>query len=166
MRLVVSTAVLPADQKTRRISARRVRRTAWWQAYLDLAGGRCAYCHMAEHTLTLEHIEPLSTGGTNAPDNLLPVCADCNHAKGSLSLQAFTREWTFAAAEGVSHPLGRIVDGSWVLSDAAVAIQARRERSARRRLAGVRATAAKAIALPPVRRGLLGDIAYAAAYDA
>jgi hypothetical protein len=162
----VSAAAPTADQRTRRISARRVRRTAWWQAYLELSGGRCAYCHVAEEALTLEHIEPLANGGTNAPDNLLPVCSDCNHAKGSLSLRAFVAEWTFAAAEGRPHPLGRIVEGQWVPSDAAVAIHARRERSAaRRRLAGV-ATAARAIALPPVRRRVLGEIAYAAAYDA
>ena len=166
MRLVVSAVAPEADQRTRRISARRVRRTAWWQAYLELADGRCAYCHAAEETLTLEHIEPLCAGGTNAPENLLPVCGDCNHAKGSLSLRSFVDEWTFPAAEGIPHPLGRIVDGEWIPSDAAAAIQARRERSARRRLAGVRATAARAIALPPVRSGLLGDIAYAAAYDA
>jgi hypothetical protein len=165
MRLVVSAAAPSSDQKTRRVSARRVRRTAWWQAYLHLSGGQCAYCHVTEETLTLEHIEPLALGGTNAPDNLLPVCSDCNHAKGSLSLRAFVDEWTFAAAEGRPHPLGRIVDGRWVPSDAAVAIQARRDRSARRRLAHV-ATAARAIALPPVRRRVLGEIAYAAAYDA
>jgi hypothetical protein len=121
---------------------------------------------VADEALTLEHIEPLSIGGTNAPDNLLPVCGDCNHAKGSLTLRAFVDEWTFAAAEGKPHPLGQIVNGEWVLSDAAAAIQARRERTARRRLAGVRATAAKAIALPPMRRRVLGEIAYAAAYDA
>ena len=86
--------------------------------------------------------------------------------KGSLSLQDFVEEWSFASAEGTPHPLGQIVDGEWVPSDAAVAIQARRERTARRRLAGVRATAARAIALPPVRRRVLGEIAYAAAYDA
>jgi 5-methylcytosine-specific restriction enzyme A len=162
----VSSQAPAADLRTRRISARRVRRTAWWQAYVELSGGRCAYCHVAEEALTLEHIEPLANGGTNAPDNLLPVCGDCNHAKGSLSLRAFVEEWTFAAAEGKPHPLGRIEDGVWILSDAAVAIQSRRERTARRRLAGVRATAARAIALPPVRRRVLGEIAYAAAYDA
>jgi HNH endonuclease len=160
----VSAQAPEAVSKTRRISARRVRRTAWWQAYVDLSEGRCAYCHMVEDTLTLEHIEPLSVGGTNDPHNLLPVCADCNHAKGSLTLQAFVDEWTFAAAEGRPHPLGRIVDGEWVPSNAATAIQARRERRARRRLAGMAATAASAIALPPRRR--LGEIAYAAAYDA
>jgi hypothetical protein len=162
----VSAAAPPVDQKTRRISARRVRRTAWWQSYVELSGGCCAYCHVADEALTLEHIEPLAKGGTNAPDNLLPVCGDCNHAKGSLTLRAFVDEWEFAAAEGKPHPLGRIVNGEWILSDAAVAIQARRERTARRRLAGVRATAARAIALPPMRRRVLGEIAYAAAYDA
>jgi hypothetical protein len=163
----VSAQAPSIESRTRRISARRVRRTAWWQAYIELSGGRCAYCHTPEDTLTLEHIEPLCAGGSNAPDNLLPVCGDCNHAKGSLSLGAFVEEWTFAAAEGVPHPLGRIVDGQWVPSDAAEAVQARRDRTRRRRLADAGASAAKAIALPPLRgRAPLGDIAYAAAYDA
>jgi HNH endonuclease len=36
----------------------------------------------ADRLLTVEHLVPLSRGGTNAPENLAPACAACNGAKG------------------------------------------------------------------------------------
>jgi len=43
--------------------------------------GRCPAC--GEHRkLTMDHIVPLSLGGSNAPDNLQPLCNRCNATKG------------------------------------------------------------------------------------
>jgi len=38
--------------------------------------GVCAYCgELAEH---VDHVRPVSKGGTNAPSNLVPACVACN----------------------------------------------------------------------------------------
>ena len=45
---------------------------------------RCAYCDApAEH---LDHVQPLSRGGADAPRNLLPACASCNLSKSAKTL--------------------------------------------------------------------------------
>lgn len=38
---------------------------------------------------TLDHVEPVSAGGSNAIDNLVTACADCNASKGDDDLGAF-----------------------------------------------------------------------------
>lgn len=48
---------------------------------------RCAYCTaMAEH---LDHVVPLSKGGTDTEDNMVPACAGCNLSKGAKTLAAW-----------------------------------------------------------------------------
>lgn len=57
---------------------------------------RCIYCSApASH---LDHIAPLSRGGTDTESNVAPACQDCNLSKGSKSLA----EW---AATFVADPL-------------------------------------------------------------
>jgi HNH endonuclease len=51
----------------------------------------CVDCDAAEN-LTLDHIVPLSRGGTNVLDNLRTLCGPCNHAKAD-SLPVAAR-WT------------------------------------------------------------------------
>lgn len=51
---------------------------------LGYYGHRCAYCLRPESevgTLALDHMVPLSRGGENAPDNLVPACQSCNSRK-------------------------------------------------------------------------------------
>lgn len=46
--------------------------------------GKCAYCgDVTGHVWHLEHIIPLSRGGTNAIDNLCVSCSPCNLSKGA-----------------------------------------------------------------------------------
>lgn len=57
-------------------------------------GERCVYCGSAplegtQGALTLDHILPRHLGGTNAPDNLLTSCRQCNCARGSADLTSF-----------------------------------------------------------------------------
>lgn len=42
----------------------------------------CAICGKRPAT-TVDHITPVSRGGTDAPDNLQPACWPCNQAKGN-----------------------------------------------------------------------------------
>ena len=53
---------------------------------------RCAYCKIKLTPRTLDHIIPLSKGGTNNPDNLAWVCKPCNSRKGTRSLDVFLRD--------------------------------------------------------------------------
>lgn len=46
----------------------------------------CQYCG-AHNDLTIDHIVPLSKGGTNEDDNLITACRSCNSYKGEQSLE-------------------------------------------------------------------------------
>lgn len=56
--------------------------------------GRCAYCGIALYLnvkgdVDIEHIQPLSRGGTNWPTNLAVACEHCNESKGDRTID----EW-------------------------------------------------------------------------
>ena len=56
---------------------------------------QCVFC-WAEDDLTLDHIIPISRGGTNALDNLQVLCRRCNQWKGSRLLESASKpEHTF-----------------------------------------------------------------------
>lgn len=57
-------------------------------AILARWGHRCAYCPaVAKH---LDHVNPLSKGGTDTEDNIVPACQRCNLSKGAKTLA----EWS------------------------------------------------------------------------
>lgn len=41
---------------------------------------RCFYC--GEPATTVDHLQPISRGGTDNPENLVASCSGCNGAKG------------------------------------------------------------------------------------
>lgn len=43
----------------------------------------CRYCRSAENALTVDHVTPVALGGSDAPDNLVAACKDCNAGKSS-----------------------------------------------------------------------------------
>lgn len=43
----------------------------------------CRYCRSTEGQLTIDHVLPVALGGTDAPDNLVTACRDCNAGKSS-----------------------------------------------------------------------------------
>lgn len=52
---------------------------------------RCAYCGISiywhiPNDIHVDHVQPLSKGGSNWPDNLCLACADCNLSKGEKSV--------------------------------------------------------------------------------
>ena len=54
------------------------------EARLEYYGYQCAYCPRPyEH---IDHVIPLSKGGTAWPANLVPACASCNHRKSNRSI--------------------------------------------------------------------------------
>lgn len=56
-----------------------------WELITEMYGSRCVYCY--DHAkLTVEHIVPLSRGGSNTFDNVVPSCQSCNSSKGAKPL--------------------------------------------------------------------------------
>lgn len=45
----------------------------------------CRYCRSADNPLTIDHVTPVALGGSDAPDNLVACCKDCNNGKASSS---------------------------------------------------------------------------------
>lgn len=43
----------------------------------------CRYCRSSENALTVDHVTPVALGGSDAPDNLVAACRDCNAGKAS-----------------------------------------------------------------------------------
>ena len=50
--------------------------------------GDCVYCGATEH-ITMDHVIPISRGGTHGIGNLVPACASCNNRK----LDKTVMEW-------------------------------------------------------------------------
>ena len=61
--------------------AGKIDREAWERKLLRL-NGKCQWCGTSEK-ITIDHITPLSKGGTNDIDNLQPLCIHCNTSKGN-----------------------------------------------------------------------------------
>lgn len=59
-----------------------------WQELLNRFEGICAYCE-SEKATTKDHVVPLSRGGSDEIDNILPACRSCNCRKHTRSLE----EW-------------------------------------------------------------------------
>ena len=61
--------------------ARKLRQTKWWRR--KIARGICYYCgaKVGNKNLTMDHLIPLSRGGTSSRDNIVPACKECNNKK-------------------------------------------------------------------------------------
>ena len=63
-----------------------------------VAGAPCPYCsvRLSKMNVSLDHITPVSRGGTNHLDNVHIVCMKCNSMKGNIGHRAFIRLLQFA----------------------------------------------------------------------
>lgn len=64
--------------------------SAEWLTILAEANGHCHYCGK-EAKLTMDHIIPLSKGGTHSQNNIAAACAHCNSSKGARTLEEWQR---------------------------------------------------------------------------
>jgi len=53
-----------------------------WLALLEFYGHRCLRRGSRE-SITVDHVVPLSLGGSNAIENIQPLCERCNTEKGA-----------------------------------------------------------------------------------
>lgn len=53
-------------------------------------GYKCTYCHDTEF-LSVDHIMPLSRGGSNGLENLTTACRSCNSRKSNKTLEEWSR---------------------------------------------------------------------------
>jgi 5-methylcytosine-specific restriction endonuclease McrA len=85
-------APLPCDREPRQVKRAKQRAGAHgyrgphftatqWRELVEACGGRCLRCGVVED-LTVDHIVPLALGGSNAIENIQPLCHDCNGIKG------------------------------------------------------------------------------------
>jgi 5-methylcytosine-specific restriction endonuclease McrA len=56
-----------------------------WEGLLASCGHRCLACGATED-LSVDHIHPLSLGGSNEITNLQVLCCECNSLKGDAIL--------------------------------------------------------------------------------
>lgn len=68
-----------------------------WSRLVNHFDGRCAYCG-DKCDVTLDHVVPLSRGGTNTIGNVLPACQPCNSSKHN----KFLIEWKHVKAVRVA----------------------------------------------------------------
>ncbi len=61
---------------------------AEWSSLVEGHAGRCAYCGELR-TLQVDHRTPLSRGGANTIDNILPACGPCNLKKRTMTEAEF-----------------------------------------------------------------------------
>ena len=62
--------------------------SAEWRALVESYGGKCAY-RGEVGPVQVDHRTPLTRGGANSIDNILPACRKCNTEKGQLTEAEF-----------------------------------------------------------------------------
>ena len=56
-----------------------------WRDIKVAYGHRCVYCGRKMQRLTMDHVIPLSKGGSHTVQNVVPACMSCNSKKGDRS---------------------------------------------------------------------------------
>lgn len=65
-----------------------------WQQRLADYGDVCAYCGAGD-TLEMDHVWPISKGGSHTLGNVLPACIPCNRSKSARTLVEWLESPTF-----------------------------------------------------------------------
>jgi len=55
--------------------------TAQWKAIQAHYKHRCIYCGIKPRKLTMDHLTPISKGGSHTVSNIVPACKECNFKK-------------------------------------------------------------------------------------
>lgn len=72
---------VPPDKRAKRVKGRL--RKLWWWTVADSFDWICVECGSTD-ILCMDHITPLSAGGTNEQSNLQLLCPPCNRKKATI----------------------------------------------------------------------------------
>jgi 5-methylcytosine-specific restriction endonuclease McrA len=77
----ISSDVSEQQVKREKDKARELRRSQWWKN--RIGRGVCHYCSgiFPPDELTMDHVVPITRGGTSSRCNLVPACKECNNRK-------------------------------------------------------------------------------------
>ena len=78
-----------ARYRSRLVNAKGSYTVEEWRERVLQFSSRCAYCGKKSKSLTPDHYVPLSKGGTNSIDNIIPSCLKCNQNKWSSDPSGF-----------------------------------------------------------------------------
>lgn len=71
----------------------KFRARRWRQSLHEHTAGRCLYC--GEVSESIDHVHPLSRGGTSVTENCVPACLACNGEKGDADAFDWYRRQSF-----------------------------------------------------------------------
>lgn len=92
---------LRASQAKRRAASGEGYSAGAWSELVERYEGCCAYCGVSA-PLHADHRTPLSRGGPNVIENILPACRVCNLRKGRMTEEEFRTRLAKEAAAGES----------------------------------------------------------------
>ena len=71
----------PEHQNRERKKAAELRKSQWWRQ--RVGPGICHYCEkqFSKEKLTMDHVMPISRGGSTNKRNVVPACKECNNKK-------------------------------------------------------------------------------------
>ena len=90
------TAKIAAFDKKTRDASGTVRKDLV-RAVKDKKNWKCPYCNLKKnfsHHQT-DHIHPVSKGGLAVPENMIPICKECNQNKKALTLRVFCKKFRY-----------------------------------------------------------------------
>jgi 5-methylcytosine-specific restriction endonuclease McrA len=73
--------VYKSNYKARKRNAEGSITSKEWIELCNKYGNQCLRCGRSDVKLTLDHVIPLSLGGSNSIDNIQPLCMSCNCSK-------------------------------------------------------------------------------------
>jgi hypothetical protein len=76
-------------RRTRKKNAGGSHTTEEWLAKVEALDNMCYYCKRMDVKLTRDHNIPLTMGGSNDIENILPACLPCNSRKGNQTAMEF-----------------------------------------------------------------------------
>ncbi len=95
--VAVTRAQRGLSRHARRVLHQQHKRQVKRETFRD-CGRRCVYCGTALglENATLDHVIPLSRGGSHLPGNLVAACQPCNQLKGALLPTEFFERYPMA----------------------------------------------------------------------
>lgn len=82
---------LPDLQEPRDPAWRQAIKPSLRQRVFDRDGEQCQYCGTKDGPWHIDHIHPVSRGGSNTLENLTVACAPCNLSKSAMTVDEWKR---------------------------------------------------------------------------